>query len=334
MSELQQEEGLAGSAADWPKALFYVALLFSIYQIVMAAFHPVSSQVLRAGHVGFLLMVVFLYFPAAGKGRPWQPLAWVLALAGMGTAFYQWYFEADLIQRSGDLTTLDFAVGVLLIALVFEAARRVMGIALPIICAIFLAYGLLGQYLPGDLAHRGYGIDQMVNQLATAGLQQIKVFDRSLGCLHGGFRAVDAFAVQLGDAHPDRVVHTAGAAREDVDEGRGSDCGGAGREGRCGSEQAEAFGQSHGVSPFRCYWSCRTDDRRSATALGLHAKTRKGRRRRTCFHGGEQSAVRLFLSLVVASGSSDIARAVPQALKALFQPIRAGNKPPLARSRS
>lgn len=172
MSELQQEQGLAGSAADWPKALFYVALLFSIYQIIMAAFHPVSSQVLRAGHVGFLLMVVYLCFPARGNGRPWQPLAWVLALVGMGTAFYQWYFEGDLIQRSGDLTTLDFYVGIVLIVLVFEAARRVMGIALPIICALFLAYGLLGQYLPGDLAHRGYALDQMVNQLAfgTEGL--------------------------------------------------------------------------------------------------------------------------------------------------------------------
>ena len=172
MSELQEEQGLAGSPADWPKTLFYVALLFSVYQIIMAAFHPVSSQVLRAGHVGFLLMLVFLSFPANGKGKPWQPLAWVLALAGMGTAFYQWYFEADLIQRSGDLTTLDFIVGVTLIVLIFEAARRVMGIALPIICAMFLAYGLLGQYLPGDLAHRGYGVDQLVNQLAfgTEGL--------------------------------------------------------------------------------------------------------------------------------------------------------------------
>ncbi|MGA6097761.1 TRAP transporter permease [Stutzerimonas marianensis] len=172
MSELQQEEGLAGSAADWPKTLFYVALLFSVYQIIMAAFHPVSSQVLRAGHVGFLLMLVFLSFPAKGNGRPWQPLAWVLALVGMGTALYQWYFEGDLIQRSGDLTTFDFVVGVVLIVLVFEAARRVMGIALPIICGLFLAYGLLGQYLPGDLAHRGYGLDQLVNQLAfgTEGL--------------------------------------------------------------------------------------------------------------------------------------------------------------------
>lgn len=159
-------QGLAEHPGEWPKALFVVALLFSVFQIVTAAFHPVSTQVLRAVHVGFLLLVVFLSFPAAGQGRPWQPLAWLLGLAGMATAAYQWVFEVDLIQRSGDLTTADFAIGMVLAALVFEAARRVMGWALPIICAIFLAYALFGEYLPGDLAHRGYGLDQVVNQLA------------------------------------------------------------------------------------------------------------------------------------------------------------------------
>lgn len=168
----EQNNGLAASPSDWPKALFAVALLFSIFQIVTAAFHPVSTQVLRAVHVGFLLLLVFISFPALGKGRPWQPLAWLLGLAGMATAIYQWYFEADLIQRSGDLTTSDMIVGLTLIVLVFEAARRVMGIALPIICACFLVYGLFGQYLPGDLMHRGYGLDQIVNQLSfgTEGL--------------------------------------------------------------------------------------------------------------------------------------------------------------------
>ena len=168
----EQNNGLAASPSDWPKALFAVALLFSIFQIVTAAFHPVSTQVLRAVHVGFLLLLVFISFPALGKGRPWQPLAWLLGLAGMATAIYQWYFEADLIQRSGDLTTGDMIVGLTLIVLVFEAARRVMGIALPIICACFLVYGLFGQYLPGDLMHRGYGLDQIVNQLSfgTEGL--------------------------------------------------------------------------------------------------------------------------------------------------------------------
>ncbi|CAD5376179.1 TRAP transporter, 4TM/12TM fusion protein [Pseudomonas sp. OF001] len=169
---MSESQGLHASPGQWPKALFTVALLFSIYQIVTAAFHPVSSQVLRAGHVGFLLLLVFLCYPARGSARPFQPLAWLLGLAGMATFAYQWLFEADLIQRSGELTGADMAVGVLLVALVFEAARRVMGIALPIICLLFLAYGLFGEYLPGDLAHRGYGVDQIVNQLAfgTEGL--------------------------------------------------------------------------------------------------------------------------------------------------------------------
>ncbi|VVO82804.1 hypothetical protein PS870_01889 [Pseudomonas fluorescens] len=168
----EDHHGIAANPRDWPKTLFYVALLFSVFQIVTAAFAPVSSQVLRAVHVGFLLWVVFLSYPAYGRARPWQPLAWILSLAGITTALYQWFFEADLIQRSGDLTTADMVVGLVLIALVFEAARRVMGIALPVICGLFLAYGLLGEYLPGDLAHRGYGFDQIVNQLSfgTEGL--------------------------------------------------------------------------------------------------------------------------------------------------------------------
>ena len=170
MSEVHH--GIPADPRDWPKSLFYVALAFSIFQIVTAAFSPISSQVLRAVHVGFLLWVVFLSFPARGTERPWQPLAWVFSLASVATALYQWVFEADLIQRSGDLTTSDIVVGLILIILVFEAARRVMGIALPIICGVFLAYGLLGEYLPGELAHRGYGYDQIINQLAfgTEGL--------------------------------------------------------------------------------------------------------------------------------------------------------------------
>jgi TRAP transporter 4TM/12TM fusion protein len=167
-----QNQSLAASPSDWPKALFYAALLFSVFQIITAAFHPVSSQIQRAIHVGFLLTVVFLCFPLRGKGQPWQPMAMLLGLISMATAFYQWYFEADLIQRSGDLTRSDMVVGLLLIVLVFEAARRVMGIALPFICALFLVYGLFGQYLPGGLMHRGYDLDQIVNQLSfgTEGL--------------------------------------------------------------------------------------------------------------------------------------------------------------------
>lgn len=96
----EQNQGLAANPSDWPrKRCFMSRCCFPSSRSSPRHFHPVSSQILRAVHVGFLLLVVFLCFPARGKEQPWQPLAWLLGLAGMATAFYQWYFEADLIQR-------------------------------------------------------------------------------------------------------------------------------------------------------------------------------------------------------------------------------------------
>ncbi|WP_211250510.1 TRAP transporter permease [Simplicispira psychrophila] len=142
-------------------ALFWVAVAFSVFQIVTAAFSPLSSSVVRAVHVGFLLLVTYVLYPPLRQ----QWLGWGLGAVAFATGLYHWVLEADLVQRAGDLTRTDMLVGILVIALVFEAARRIMGIALPLVCATFLLYGLFGQYLPGVLAHRGYGLDQIVGQL-------------------------------------------------------------------------------------------------------------------------------------------------------------------------
>jgi TRAP transporter 4TM/12TM fusion protein len=144
-----------------------IALAFSIYQLSVAAFHPLSSLVMRALHVGFLLTLTFILFPLHKGSRHDRvaPGDWLLAGAAFLLACYQWVFEVDLIQRAGDPSTVDLLVGTAMIALVFEAARRILGLALPTICAVFLLYGLLGQYLPGDLAHRGYDFSQVVDQL-------------------------------------------------------------------------------------------------------------------------------------------------------------------------
>jgi TRAP transporter 4TM/12TM fusion protein len=142
-------------------ALFWVAIVFSVFQIVTAAFSPLSSSVVRAVHVGFLLLVTFALHPPFKL----RSLGWLIGLAAFGAGLYHWVFEADLVQRAGDMTRADMVIGVLTIVLVFEAARRIMGWALPLICLLFLAYGLFGQYLPGALGHRGYGVDQVVAQL-------------------------------------------------------------------------------------------------------------------------------------------------------------------------
>ena len=161
------------------RVVFAIGVVFSTYQVYTAAFAPLSSVVMRALHVAFLLLLTFVLFPTFARDQKrgaW--VGWVFAAMGVAIGLYQWVFEADLIQRSGDLTTLDMVVGVALIALVFEAARRILGVALPIICALFLAYGLFGDHLPGMLAHRPFGFDQIVNQLSfgTEGIYGIPTY--------------------------------------------------------------------------------------------------------------------------------------------------------------
>jgi len=143
------------------------ALAFSTYQLMVAAFSPLSSLVTRSLHVGFLMLLAFLIHPISIKADRHR-IAWydaLLALLAFALAFYHWIFEGELIQRSGDPSTADLVVGTIVVILLFDAARRVLGLALPIVCAAFLAYGVFGQYLPSAIAHRGFGFDQIVGQL-------------------------------------------------------------------------------------------------------------------------------------------------------------------------
>lgn len=161
------------------RALFLIATAFSAFQVVTAAFSPLPSLVVRAVHVGFLLLMSFALFPGfTARLKPLPGLSWLLGLSGFALAFYHWIFEAELIQRAGDPNTLDMVIGSVTVVLVFEAARRIMGLALPLICGMFLAYALFGNFLPGGLAHRGYGFDQIVSQLGygTEGIYGIPTY--------------------------------------------------------------------------------------------------------------------------------------------------------------
>ena len=162
------------------RILFWIAVAFSAYQIGVSA-HLINfpSQVVRAFHVGFLILLTFpLVASMRGASMPVRTIAWAAGLAGMGVAFYQWIEYAPLILRAGFPLTLDLIVGVAALATVFAAAWVIMGPALPIISGAFLLYCLFGNYLPGMLAHRGYDFEQVVEHMAygTEGIYGIPTY--------------------------------------------------------------------------------------------------------------------------------------------------------------
>ncbi|PWV95380.1 TRAP transporter 4TM/12TM fusion protein [Hoeflea marina] len=172
-------------AASFPasvegRILFWIAVAFSLFQIATAA-HLVnfSSQIVRAFHVGFLML---LTFPLIGAVRHYgiaaKAACWTLAGLGVAVALYQYVEFTPLLLRAGDPLPRDMVMGVIALATVFLAGWMIMGPALPIISGLFLAYCLFGQHLPSPLNHRGYDFSQVIDQMAygTEGIYGIPIF--------------------------------------------------------------------------------------------------------------------------------------------------------------
>lgn len=166
--------GLAG------RALFWLAVAFSLFQIALAA-HLIDmpSQVARAAHVGFLMALGFpLLAVVRPRGGAMRAAIYALALAGAAVALYQAFDYTELLLRAGDPLARDIWFGVAALVAVFAAAWLLMGPALPVITGLFLAYALFGQYLPAPMNHRGYDFAQVVEHLAygTEGIYGIPVY--------------------------------------------------------------------------------------------------------------------------------------------------------------
>nr|WP_245421995.1 TRAP transporter permease [Alsobacter soli] len=166
---MEIEHGLPpGWGEGWTARLvFWIALAFSVFQIATAVYAILPAQVLRAVHVGFLVLVGgALIANHKAPNSLLKTLGWVVALAGFAAGLYHWVFFIDLVNRAGDLTTPDMIVGVATLVILFAVSWVLMGAALPLICLAFLAYGMFGQYLPAPLDHRGYGFDQIIEQMS------------------------------------------------------------------------------------------------------------------------------------------------------------------------
>ncbi|MEO6945111.1 MAG: TRAP transporter permease, partial [Nitrobacter sp.] len=146
---------------SWGHLAYVIGIAFAAFQIVIAAWNVLPSQVVRGVHVGFLiLMTCGLVGNFTAKSNAGRALGWFIGGIGFLCGLYQWIFYADLILRDGDPTRLDLVVGTLLAVLIFEGTRRLMGLALPLMCGACIVYWFFGQYLPAPFNHRGYAFDQ------------------------------------------------------------------------------------------------------------------------------------------------------------------------------
>lgn len=147
------------------KIIYFGLLAFALFQLYTAVFGQFTAWIQRTIHLGFGLTFIFLLYPALkGLRKDKIPFYdWILAAIAAVTGVYWTLNYERLVGRLGTIETMDFIVGLIVILLVLEAARRAVGLPITIIASLFLAYAFFGPYMPDFLAHRGQSLEGIVN---------------------------------------------------------------------------------------------------------------------------------------------------------------------------
>jgi TRAP-type uncharacterized transport system fused permease subunit len=155
-----------------------IAVAFALFHIYAGGFRPLVAYEQRTVHLTFALVLTFLLHPF----RKGEKITWVeicLAAVSAGTGGYL-FIEADQITgRMGIPSAFDLIVGGIIILLVLEATRRVIGLAITLIAAVFLLYAHFGYLAPLSIAHQGYAVERIISQMSS----QRKGFSVFPGCL-------------------------------------------------------------------------------------------------------------------------------------------------------
>jgi TRAP transporter 4TM/12TM fusion protein len=148
------------------------------FHMYAAGFSPFTALIQRPVHLALMATLGFLGVgvqrklraegedgPSEGREKISQAIGWALAGLSIMVCAYLALENQELVARSGSPTPVDLFMGALTILLVIELARRATGWGLITVCLLALAYAFAGPYLPGFLAHKGYGATRLIEHL-------------------------------------------------------------------------------------------------------------------------------------------------------------------------
>jgi TRAP transporter 4TM/12TM fusion protein len=178
--KLAEEEEGVGRLPKGPSRYVIptVAVIWSLFQLSIASWLILDTVFIRAIHLGFALLIVFLNYPLLKKTRFGLTFLsatdkipifdYIVALIAAFSAMYIVLDFGGIIERIGSPISRDVVIGLALTALLLEAARRVIGPALPVIAIAFCAYAFLGPHMPDIIAFKGVSMDRFIGQMTMS----------------------------------------------------------------------------------------------------------------------------------------------------------------------
>ena len=166
------------------RAISVIGIALSLFQMYAAGVQPLGLFFQRPIHLGFILVLCFLIYPATGPNRNRGALGWLIdaPLIGLSILVGAWVpSNIDTIATAVIPRAIDINIGWVTILLVLEAARRAVGLSMTLIAGFFLLYAFAGRrgelpwlsdFMPGIMNHRGYTFERVASQM-TLGAEGI-----------------------------------------------------------------------------------------------------------------------------------------------------------------
>ncbi|UCF90941.1 MAG: TRAP transporter permease [Desulfobacterales bacterium] len=175
----EEEEGLGRRPTGPAKYVIpTLAVLWSVFQLSIASWLILDSTFVRAIHLGFALMIVYLNYPLLKKTRfglrflstrsTIPVIDYIIAVIAAFSALYIAVDYAGLTLRYGAPITRDIVIGLVLVVLLLEASRRVIGPALAAIALLFILYAFGGPHLPEMIAFKGISLKRFMGQITMS----------------------------------------------------------------------------------------------------------------------------------------------------------------------
>ncbi|MCF7792684.1 MAG: TRAP transporter permease [Candidatus Cloacimonetes bacterium] len=162
--------------------IYLVAVSWAIFQLILPKFIILDSLIVRTIHLAFAVLLVFLTVPFKKKKgvisytkKKIPYYDWLLAIIGILAVLYIVFDWTGISMRAGRPILRDVIISVILVLIILEAARRIIGPALSIIAVLFTLYAFLGPYMPAVFAFKGVSITKYISQivLSTEGIYGI-----------------------------------------------------------------------------------------------------------------------------------------------------------------
>ena len=167
LQKYDKESNKRSMTGMWDYIIKGICIVFAIFQLYTATFGVLDAHLQRAVHLAFGFVLIFLLYPARASWsrKSMHPLDILFAVVSATSALYIVVNYQELVLRAGMNNETDFIVGLVGTFMVFEAARRVVGWPMITVAFFFMVYAFFGPYIPGILAHRGVGVQEMFDHL-------------------------------------------------------------------------------------------------------------------------------------------------------------------------